>query len=237
MSAPSSHPTLEDNRLLRSLSPDVRSNLSAKLQSVSFSAGHVSCEPGDAIIAVYFPTSVVLGLLNVMEDGKSVEVAIAGYESMVGTELLWGRDTALARVMTLLPGHAFKMAAEPFREELTANDRFRALLHASAQALMSQIFQSAGCNRLHSVEQRCACWLLRVYDRAKAEEFPLTQEMLSEMLGVRRQSVGLVADSLQKAGLIRYSRGKIRIRARKGLEAASCECYRRVNEQFDRLIG
>jgi CRP-like cAMP-binding protein len=227
----------EGNRLLRSLPVEAKKNLLPKLQSLLLAAGDVLYEPGDSISAVYFPTSAVIAVMNVMEDGESVEVAIAGYEGIVGTELLWGRESALARVMALIPGQVFKLTAEAFREESGHSDSFRSLLHASAQALMSQIFQSAGCNRLHSVEERCARWLLMMHDRAKSDEFPLTQEMLSQMLGVRRQSVGVVADSLQKAGLIRYSRGKIRIRSRKGLEGASCECYRRVKEEFDRLMG
>jgi CRP-like cAMP-binding protein len=138
--------------------------------------------------------------------------------------------------MTVIPGQAFKLTAQAFQEFSRTNVAFRALLHTSAQGLMAQIFQSAGCNRLHSVEERCARWLLMMHDRAKSDEYPLTQEMLSQILGVRRQSVGVVADSLQKSGLIRYNRGKIRIRSRKGLEGASCECYRRVKEEFTQLL-
>jgi CRP-like cAMP-binding protein len=237
MEAPDPYLLLDQNRVLRAIPPDLKSDALARLQSVATSAGEVVYEPGDSISAVYFPTTAVLGLMNVMEDGESVEVAISGHEAMLGTELIWGRATAFARVTTLIPGHAFKMTSETFKESTSGHDRFRGVLHACAQALMVQIFQSAGCNRLHSVEERCGCWLLRIYDRAKSDNFPLTQEMLSQMLGVRRQSVGVVADSLQKAGLIRYSRGKIQIRSRKGLEMASCECYRRVKEELDRLLG
>jgi CRP-like cAMP-binding protein len=180
--------------------------------------------------------AAVIAVMNVMEDGVSVDVAIVGNDVMVGTELLWGGNSALARVMVLIPGQAFKLTVEAFLEESSNNEAFRLLLLASWQSLMAQIFQSAGCNRLHSVEERCARWLLMMHDRAKVDEFLLTQEMLSQMLGVRRQSVGVVADSLQKAGLIRYSRGKIRVRSRKGLEGAACECYRRMKEGVDRLL-
>jgi CRP-like cAMP-binding protein len=226
----------QGNRLLRSLEIESDKHLLSKLQSVHPHAGDVLYEPGDAIGAVYFPTSAVIAIMNVMEDGESVEVAMVGYEGIIGSELLWGRQSALARVMTVIPGQAFKLTSQSFHDVIRGSTAFRSKLHRSAQGLMAQIFQSAGCNRLHSVEERCARWLLMMHDRAKSDDFPLTQEMLSQMLGVRRQSVGVVADSLQKSGLIRYSRGKIRIRSRKGLEGASCECYRRVKEEFDRFL-
>jgi CRP-like cAMP-binding protein len=237
MTAPDPLQSPEGNRLLGSLPIDAKQSLFPRLQPVVLAAGDVLYEPGDSVSAVYFPTIAVIAVMNVMEDGESVEVAIVGHEGMVGTELLWGRNSSLARVMALISGQAFKLTVEAFLEESSNSEAFRLLLHASAQALMAQIFQSAGCNRLHSVEERCARWLLMMHDRAKSDEFLLTQEMLSQMLGVRRQSVGVVADSLQKAGLIRYSRGKIRVRSRKGLEGAACECYRRVKEDFDRRLG
>jgi CRP-like cAMP-binding protein len=223
------------NRLLRSLEEESDQHFLTKLQQVHLSPGDVLYDPGDGIGMVYFPTSAVIAIMNVMGDGKSVEVAIVGYEGIIGSELLWGRQNALARVMTIIPGQAFSLTRQAFHD-VSRSPAFRSILHATAQALMAQIFQSAGCNRLHSVEQRCARWLLMIHDRAKSDEFPLTQEMLSHMLGVRRQSVGVVADSLQKSGLLRYSRGKIRIRNRKGLEGASCECYRRVKEGFDQRL-
>lgn len=230
-------PQHDENKILSALATQTRDAFLSKLLPVSLLGGQVIYEPGDLIQSVYFPTSAVISKMNVMEDGDSVAVAVVGNEGMVGIQVFWRRTNALERATVLLPGQAFKVATETLLEELLSNNALRAQLHRYANALLTQIFQSAGCNRLHSVKQRCAYWLLMVQDRAQADEFPVTQEMLSQVLGVRRQSVGVVADSLQKAGLIRYTRGKIRIRNRKGLEMASCECYRRVRDDFRRLLG
>jgi CRP-like cAMP-binding protein len=237
MSVPVLPQQLDGNKVLKALSPKTRDAFVSKLQMVALAAGQVLYEPGDLVHTVYFPISAVISKMNVMEDGESVAVAVVGNEGMVGVQVFWGRTNALARTATLLPGEAFRMATEALLEELITNNVLRSQLHRYANALLTQIFQSAGCNRLHSVQKRCARWLLMIQDRARADEYALTQELLSQILGVRRQSIGVVADSLQKSGLIRYSRGKISIRNRKGLEAASCECYRRGKEEIDRLLG
>lgn len=194
---------------------------------------------GTQIDTVYFPADAVVSVLTLMEDGAGVEIATIGNEGMVGTPLLLGSRSMPSRefAQVQVPGEYLQMGAAPFIEETRGNPRFQDLVQRYAQALFSQISQQVACNGLHNVEERCCRWLLLTHDRVQTDEFPLTQEFLSQMLGVRRASVTLAAGTLQRAGLIDYRRGRMRIIDRQGLESASCECYQVIRDEFDRLLG
>ena len=193
--------------------------------------------PNEPIEYVYFPNSGIISLVNLTEDGGTVEAATVGNEGMVGLPLLLGTDRMIGQAITQIVGDALRMKADVFKQEVTPASPLYSLLLRYTQALMNLISQSVACNRLHSVEDRCCRWLLLCQDRVESDEFPLTQEFLAQMLGVRRASVSVVAATLQKAGLIRYRRGKITILDRLGLEAASCECYQIVKQELDRLLS
>lgn len=224
-----------ENRILSGLSEADIERLAPKLERLPLCSGDVLFDPGDPLEFVYFPLTGAVTILSVMEDGESVEVATVGNEGMVGLRAFFGMETALGRAIGQCAGHIVRLSIASFREELRSNDQLYLMVNRYSNALLSQMFHSAGCNRLHSSEQRCARWLLDARDRCRSNEFHLTQEFLAAVLGVRRQSVGLMEDNLQKAGLIRYSRGKVRILNRRGLEAVACECYKRVKAEFDRL--
>jgi CRP-like cAMP-binding protein len=172
-----------------------------------------------------------------MADGRAVEFGTVGNEGMIGLPLFLGADRSPHRAFTQVPGDALRMRAEDFREEMGRQGQLAGLLRRYNQALMNQMAYSVACNRLHSVEERMCRWLLMTHDRVGADRFPMTQEFLAQMLGVRRPSVTVVAGVLQKAGLIAYARGWVVILDRAGLEAASCECYRVVRDDFERLLG
>jgi CRP-like cAMP-binding protein len=193
--------------------------------------------PNEPIEYVYFPNSGIISLVNLTEDGGTVEAATVGKEGMVGLPLLLGTDRMIGQAITQIVGDALRMKADVFKQEVTPASLLYSLLLRYTQALMNLISQSVACNCLHSVEDRCCRWLLLCQDRVESDEFPLTQEFLAQMLGVRRASVSVVAATLQKAGLIRYRRGKITILDRLGLEAASCECYQIVKQELDRLLS
>ncbi|MEP0776537.1 Crp/Fnr family transcriptional regulator [Microcoleus sp. ZQ-A2] len=193
--------------------------------------------PNEPIEYVYFPNSGIISLVNLTEDGGTVEAATVGNEGMVGLPLLLGTDRMIGQAITQIVGDALRMKADVFKQEVTPATLLYSLLLRYTQALMNLISQSVACNCLHSVEERCCRWLLLCQDRVESGEFPLTQEFLAQMLGVRRASVSVVAATLQKAGLIRYRRGKITILDRLGLEAASCECYQIVKQELDRLLS
>jgi CRP-like cAMP-binding protein len=186
---------------------------------------------------VYFPLTGVFSLVTIMEDGVGVEVATIGNEGVVGLPLFLGVDRTSGKAFTQVPGDFLRMTAEAFRKEIRRKGPLTQTLQLYTQALMVQISQGMACNGVHSIKQRCARWLLMTQDRVAAETFPLPQEFLALMLGVRRAGVNKVATELKKAGLIRYSRGVIHILNRKELENISCECYQVVNREFGRLLG
>jgi CRP-like cAMP-binding protein len=227
--------TAVENRILSGLPEADIERLAPKLERLPLCAGDILFDPGDLLQFVYFPLTGAVTILSVMEDGESVEVATVGNEGMLGVRAFFGMETALGRAIGQCAGHVLRLNIASFREELKTNNQFYVMVNRYSSALLSQMFHSAGCNRLHSSEQRCARWLLDARDRCRSDEFHLTQEFLAAVLGVRRQSVGLMEDTLQKAGVIQYSRGKVRILDRKGLEAVACECYKRVKAEFDRL--
>lgn len=225
------------NRLLSALPSSEYERLLPYLESVSLPLKQIIYAPNEPIEYVYFPNSGIISLVNLTEDGGTVEAATVGNEGMVGIPVLLGADRMVGQAITQIVGDAVRMKVDVFRREVTSATPLYNLLLRYTQALINFISQSVACNRLHSVEERCCRWLLLCQDRVESDEFALTQEFLSQMLGVRRASVSVVAAILQKAGLIRYSRGRMQICDRLGLEGTSCECYRIVKQEFDRLLS
>jgi len=226
-----------ENRILSGLPPDDRVRLVRALQPVSFALGEVVYETGGHLEHIYFPTNAVVSLLYTMEDGSTAEMGLTGNDGVVGIALFLGGDTTPNRAVVQIAGDAFKMQARILREEFARGGPLQRVLLRYTQALITQISQTAVCNRLHSVEKRLCRWLLLCHDLVESERLEMTQEFISNMLGGRRESVTVAAGHLQDAGLIHYSRGHIAILDRKGLEAAACECYAIVRGEFDRLFG
>ncbi len=219
------------NRLL-GLLPSADINLLApSLKSVSLEQGVVLNEPGTEIEQVLFPHSGMISLLAVMSDGRAVETATVGSEGVVGGMAGFGLRMTMTRAVVQIPLIASQVGAAQFRRAVSASAQLRELLVRYNEALLGQVQITAACNALHSIHARLARWILQTADRANGDMVPLTQELISEMLGVRRSSVSEVAVKLQDGGLIRYSRGVIEVLDRKGLEAAACECYETIRRQ------
>jgi len=225
------------NRLLTALPKEEYERLQPHLELVSMSLKQVIYEPNEPLRHVYFPKNGVISLLTVMEDGNAVEVATVGNEGMVGLPVFLRAKTIPGLAFSQVPGDALRMKADVFQREVTPSSPLYNLLQRYTQAVFNQISQSAACNRLHSIEERFCRWMLMTQDRVGANQFPLTQEFLAQMLGVRRASVSVVAAMIQKAGLISYNRGKMTIVDREGLENVSCECYAIINAEFERLLS
>ena len=194
-------------------------------------------EPNELLRHVYFPTSGMISLLLVLKDRSVVEVGRVGNEGIVGLPIFLGVRTSHTRAFVQIPGEALRMKAHVFRKEARQGGPLASLLLRYTQALLRHSERLTACNTWHPIEQRLCRWLLITHDRVQADRFEITQEFLSQMLGVHRQSVTLAASRLQKAGLIRYSRGKLTILDREGLEATSCECYRAVKREFENLFA
>jgi CRP-like cAMP-binding protein len=194
---------------------------------------------GAPIPALYFPIDAVVSILTTLSDGAGVEIATVGNEGMVGSSVVLGSHTMPARefCQVQVPGRLLRMDRAAFIDVLARDEPFRHVVHRYVRALFSQIAQQVACNALHSVEERCCRWLLLTHDRVQTDSFPITQEFLAQMLGVRRASVTLAAGTLQQAGLIHYRRGTMTIVDREGLEDVSCECYQVLRAEFDRLLG
>ncbi|HMF57860.1 MAG TPA: Crp/Fnr family transcriptional regulator [Pyrinomonadaceae bacterium] len=230
------HDTVE-NRLLAALPLEEYERLRPHLEPVSFDLGEVIYESGGHLDHVYFPTTAIISLLYMMEDGSSAEMGLAGNEGVVGIALFMGGGTMPNRAVVQSAGDAIKMKAKALQTEFALGSKFQQLLLRYTQALITQISQTAVCNRLHSVEQQLCRWLLLSHDRVKADELIMTQELIADMLGVRREGVTVAAGRLQDAGAISYVRGHIKVLDRQKLEAMACECYKVVKDEFDRLLG
>jgi len=237
-SRPASSGVGRQNRLLAALDDRELRRLGSGLVRERFELKQILYQ-GGRLEAVYFPLSAVVSILTTMDDGSGVEIATIGNEGMVGVPVLLGATAIPARdvAQVQVPGELMGMETEAFRRAVTADGAFRRVLERYTQALFSQISQQVACNGLHSVEERCSRWLLLTHDRVGADEFPLTQEFLSQMLGVRRASVTVAAGALQRAGFIRFRRGRLTVLDREGLEGSSCECYRVIRGEFERLLG
>lgn len=228
---------LSKNRLLAALPSEEYKRLLPGLEPVHLPHKQVIYEANEPIKYVYFPTDAVISLINLMENGAGVEVGTIGKEGMLGIPVFLAGDRSFNQAVAQIPGNAVRMKADVFKHSITPDSPLYKLLQRYTQALFSQIFQSVSCNGLHSVEKRCCRWLLMTQDRVEGNQFPLTQEYLAYMLGVRRASVSEVCYLLQKAGLISYSRGSINILNRQALENTSCACYALVKAEFNRLLG
>lgn len=225
------------NRVLAALPREDRVRIGVCLETVTLRDGVVLAEPHQSLTHVYFPETGLASIVAIMGNGDTAEAGMVGRESAVGLSVYLGSPTVPARIVWQVPGRAVRMAAEDFRREADAPGPFQRRVRLGVQALMVQLTQSVGCNRLHPLEQRCARWLLGSRDRVDRDEFRLTQEFLALMLGVHRPSVTLVAGSLAEQGCISYRRGTISILDREGLEQVACECYRVVRDETRRLMG
>jgi CRP-like cAMP-binding protein len=208
-----------------------------ELESVSLIFGDIIFEPGDRLRHVYFPNDSLISLLSAVEDREHLEVGMVGNDGMAGLNVFMGVDRSRTRGLVQGAGSAMRMKATVLRRETDNAGSLHKLLNRYTHSLLTQISQSAACNRFHTVNVRLARWLLMTHDRISGNEFHLTQEFLSHMLGVRREQVTRSASALQKQNLISYSRGLIRILDRAGLEAISCKCYRVVKDEYDNLIN
>jgi CRP-like cAMP-binding protein len=186
--------------------------------------------------SVYFPLTAVISLVKIFADGSAVEVAAVGNEGMIGNTILIGGNVLPESTVTQVPGEALVLPAARFRDAIHPDGPLRSVVTRYTLALRHQIAQSVGCNARHPIEQRCARWLLMTHDRVGRDAFPLTHELLAIMIGVRRSSVTLAAQTLQANGLIAYHRGQITILDRPGLEAAACECYGAARKEFERVM-
>jgi CRP-like cAMP-binding protein len=224
------------NRLIDALPVEDRGRLLSRATDVALDRGQLLYERHEQVRGVYFPVSAVASLLVLLDDGGAVEMATIGREGVVGISLFLGDESSQARAISQIPGRALRVEADDFRSEAGRSPALARLLERYTLAMIGLMGQTVACNRLHTIERRCARWLLMTQDRIDASEVPLTQEFLAYMLGVRRQSVTEAAGRLQHRGLIRYRRGTITITDRPGLIRAACECYRVINAEFERLL-
>lgn len=224
------------NRILAALPPQELERILPALEMVDLPLRKVLIDPNRTIEHVYFVEEGVVSILGVMQDGTAVETATVGYEGMVGLPVFLESESTAAQAFTQVSGRAYRMPADVLREELERGGAMRRLLGRFTQALITFTAQNSACNRVHNAEQRCARWLLLTADRAGQETMDLTHLFLSQMLGVRRATVTEIAGGLQARGLIDYTRGRIAIVDRPGLEEIACECYRVVTSEYDRLL-
>lgn len=225
------------NKILAALSAKEYARLLPHLELVALPLGQILHKTGDRIKYVYFPNSGVVSFVAHMKEGASIEVGLAGSEGMAGIPLLFGDDVSQNEAIVQIADGAMRMKASVLTEELKRDGELQPLLMRFALALMKQVSQTAACNRNHHIGQRLARWLLTCHDRVNGDELKLTQEFIAEMLGTRRSGVSEAATMLQERGLIRYSRGQIKILDRSGLEKFACECYATVKLTSDRLLG
>ena len=224
------------NHLLAALPPSDFDRLQAGLKLVSLPLGDVLYESGSQLRYVYFPTNAIVSLLYLMADGASAEIAVVGNEGIIGVSLFMGGETTPSRAVVQSAGHAYQLPGNSLKEEFNHGSAMQHLLLRYTQALITQMAQTAVCNRHHSLDQQLCRWLLLSLDRLSGKDLIMTQELIANMLGVRREGVTEAAGNLQAAGLIKYSRGHITVVDRAGLEARTCECYAVVKKESDRLL-
>ena len=223
------------NQLLAALPGSDRRRWLPQLEPVTLALGQVLYETGDTLSHVYFPTSSIVSLLYVMDNGASAEIAVVGFEGIVGISLFLGGESTPSRAVVQSAGQAWRLPAAAIKSEFTRAAVLHLLLRYT-QALITQMAQTAVCNRHHSLDQQLCRWVLLSLDRLQGSELAMTQELIANMLGVRREGVTEAALKLQQAGLIRYARGRINVLDRPGLEQRSCECYAVVKTEYDRLL-
>ena len=225
------------NSLLAALPPEDLARLRPSLRPVELPFDQTLYPADGPVDAVMFPESGMVSLLATLEGGEQVEVGIVGHEGLTGLPLVFGDDHSLVEARVQMEGTALRIGAAAFRAAMEESAALRGLLLRYALFFQAQVTLTAACNARHPIEQRLARWLLIAHDRAGDDEFAMTHEFLSMMLGVRRPGVSVAANTLQKAGLIRYVRGRMAVTDRHGLEAASCECYHTARREFARLLG
>jgi CRP-like cAMP-binding protein len=232
---PDSH-NPQQNRLLAALSSAERERIYPHLDLVSMPLGKVLYESGDVLRQVYFPTDSIVSLLYVLLNGASAEISVIGNEGLIGIALFMGGETTPSRAIVQSAGHAYQLIAAQFKDEFHRNGSLRLLLLRYTQALLTQMAQTAVCNRHHSVDEQLCRWLLLCLDRLSSNQLSMTQELIANMLGVRRERVTEAAGKLERLGVIRYARGHITVLDRPKLEQLSCECYAVVKKETDRLL-
>ena len=226
------------NCLLDALSPELYEKLAPNLKQVSLKQGEILHHPGEEIEDLYFPIDCALSITITMRDGSTAEAGLVGRREAIGINaVMGGRETTQTEYIVQVAGSAIKVDARILLEEFDRNNELRDVLLRYTQALIAQISQTTACNGLHTLEQRLPRWLLEAQDRVNSNDLKLTQEFLSEMLGVRRAGVTQTAQKLQENGLIEYHRGRVQILDQGGLEEAVCECFGTVREEYDRLLG
>jgi len=235
------HPMLKaygprQNRLLAALPEAELARWRPHLEAVEMPLGKVLYEPGSRLAHVYFPTTSIVSLLYVMEDGASAEIAVVGNEGIVGISLFMGGESTPSRALVQSAGQGYRLKADLMLQEFSRAGAVMHLLLRYTQALITQMAQTAVCNRHHSLDQQLCRWLLLSLDRLHSKELVMTQELIANMLGVRREGVTEAAGNLQQAGLIRYQRGHITVLDREKLERRTCECYAVVKKEYDRLL-
>jgi CRP-like cAMP-binding protein len=226
----------QTNQLLASLPAAEWSRWDPQLEWVSMPLGQVIYESGRPMSHAYFPTTAIVSLLYVMESGASAEIAVVGHEGLVGVSLFMGGESTPSRAVVQSAGEGWRLRAAVLKDEFNSSHPVMHLLLRYTQALITQMSQTAVCNRHHSLDQQLCRWLLLSLDRLKSQELVMTQELIANMLGVRREGVTEAALKLQRDGLIRYSRGHITVLDRPGLEKRTCECYAVVKKEYDRLL-
>jgi CRP-like cAMP-binding protein len=228
------HP--RQNHLLAALPPAERERLFPQLELVPMPLGEVLYEPGDALRHVFFPTDCIVSLLYVLADGASAEISVVGNEGLIGIALFMGGETTPSRAIVQSAGYAYRLNGQGLKDEFHRNGEAQLLLLRYTQALITQMAQTAVCNRHHSVDQQLCRWLLLSLDRLTSNQLVMTQELIANMLGVRREGVTEAAGKLDKLGIIRYARGHITVLDRLRLEQRCCECYAVVRKETDRLL-
>lgn len=231
-----SHPDPRLNRLLAALPAEEWARWQSQLEWVDMPLGQVMYESGRSLSHVYFPVNAIVSLLYVMENGASAEIAVAGSEGVVGISLFMGGESTPSRAVVQSAGEGYRLRAEVVKAEFNRSHPVMHLLLRYTQALITQMGQTAVCNRHHTLDQQLCRWLLLSLDRLDGTELLMTQELIGNMLGVRREGVTAAALKLQSAGLIRYARGRVRVLDRAGLEQRTCECYAVVKNEYDRLL-
>ncbi|OUL23846.1 Crp/Fnr family transcriptional regulator [Nostoc sp. T09] len=229
--------TRSKNQLIAALPAAEYERLVPHLQIVRLSNQQVIYEIAEPIAYAYFPDQAIISLLTMMNDGSTVEVALVGHEGMAGIPIILGDNISSIRAIVQVSGYGVRINADVLKTEFARGGSLQRLLLRYVQAVITELAQGTACNRRHRLEKRLACWLLKVSDRIGSQEFPLTQEFIAEMLGVRRSGVTVAAGILSQSGIISYHRGHITILDRKALEATSCECYQTVKAEFTRLLG
>jgi CRP-like cAMP-binding protein len=229
---------MKKNLLLSNLPAGERRSMERLLEPVSLELRDVLQEEDKPVTHVYFPLDFVGSTVIEMQDGEVVEIGVTGNEGLVGIQLFLGEETTNTTTFAQIPGEGLRMQAADFKKHvIERGGPLHDLLHRYTHAYLAQVSQTAACNRLHALDQRMCRWVLMTHNRVQRDEFPITQQFMGQMLGVARPTVSTTANILMQAGLISYSRGRMKVLDRKGLEEGACECYRIIVGQFDRVYG